>query len=165
MKESIDKLIGLIKEEESVLSEFLDCLNKQRECIISNRVDEFDITVSKQDELVTRIRQLEDGRVAVVRSIALAAGTEDDITITRLIEMNLGESSEELRSLKLALSRLVERIKKANRVNQYLIKRSLSFIQRNIDLFIDEGDVSLIYLPNGARRPRNTRHFILDKTL
>ncbi|MBM3327138.1 MAG: flagellar protein FlgN [Calditrichaeota bacterium] len=166
MKELIDQLISLIRQEEDVLEEFLDCLAKQRECIVQNRIDEFDLTVQRQDKLITQIRTLEDGRVQVVRTIAKTAGSQDDITIARLIEMNLEQSSEELRGLKTTLSRLIEKIKKANRVNQYLIKRSLSFLQRNIDLFIDEGqDIGLLYLPNGERRPQRISHILVDKTL
>ncbi|MBM3328383.1 MAG: flagellar protein FlgN [Calditrichaeota bacterium] len=165
MKDLIDRLIALIREEEHVLEEFLDCLNRQREAIIQNQMDAFDTSVREQESLIGRIRQLEDGRIKVVKEVAAAAGTEDDITITRLIELNLGESSDDLKSLKTVLSRLVEKVRKANRVNQYLIKRSLSFIERNIDLFIDEGDTAMVYQPNGARRSRGTPHLILDRRL
>jgi flagellar biosynthesis/type III secretory pathway chaperone len=163
MKELAERLIGLIRDEEQVLEDFLDCLTRQKEFIIQNQVEKFDLTVQEQESLITRIRELEAGRIEVVRTIALQAGSEDDLTITRLIELNLGETSDELKSLKRTLAGLIERIKKANRVNQYLIKRSLSFIQKNIDMFIDEGDAMAIYLPNGSRRPRGASRLIVDK--
>ncbi len=163
MNELIEQLVGLIREEEDVLVEFLDCLILQKECIVSNKFDQFDETVQSQERLIRRIRELESGRVEVVGSIARIAGTDADLTITRLIELNLGESSEELRSLKRTLAGLIEKIKKANKVNQYLIKRSLSFIQRNIDMFIDETDSSETYLPNGSRQQRGPSRLLIDK--
>lgn len=165
MKELVERLIALIRDEEEVLELFLDCLTHQKECIVTNQVEQFDETVQQQERLIARIRELEAGRGEVVGSIARQAGTEVDLTITRLIEMNLGESSDELKSLKRTLAGLIERIKKANRVNQYLIKRSLSFVQRNIEMFIDEGDLTAIYLPNGSRRPRGASRLLVDKVL
>jgi flagellar biosynthesis/type III secretory pathway chaperone len=161
----IIQLVDLIKTEEDVLERFLNCLNEQKESIISNKIDLFDETVQEQERLIRRIRELEASRVEMVGSIARVAGTDSDLTITRLIELNLGESSEELKSLKRTLSGLIEKIKKANRVNQYLLKRSLSFIQRNIDIFIDEADTSTVYLPNGSRQQRTASRLIVDKAI
>jgi len=165
MKELVDDLIILIRDEEDVLSRFLDCLNRQKDHIVANQIEQFDLTVMEQETLITRIRALESGRIEVVKSIAKMAGSEDDLTIARLIEMNLGETSEELRTLKKTLASLIERVKKANRVNQYLIKRSLSFIQRSVDMFIDEGEPMVVYLPNGSRRPRGAARVLVDKVL
>jgi len=163
MKPLIDELIVLIRDEEDLLEKFLDCLTRQKDHILTNQVELFDETVQEEERLITRIRELEAGRIEVVKSIAKMAGSEDELTITRLIEMNLGESSDELRSLKKTLSGLIERVKRANRVNQYLIKRSLSFVQRSIDMFIDEGEPTAVYLPNGARRPRKMARALVDK--
>ncbi len=163
MNDLIGQLVGLIREEEEVLGQFLDCLTMQKECIVANKFDEFDETVLNQENLIRRIRALESGRIEVVSSIASLAGTDADLTITRLIELNLGESSEELRTLKKTLAGLIERIKKANKVNQYLIQRSLSFIQRNIDMFIDETDATETYLPNGSRQQRGPSRLLIDK--
>ncbi len=163
MNDLIEKLVDLIREEEEVLGDFLDCLTLQKESIIANKFDQFDETVLSQENLIRRIRELESGRIEVVGLIARIAGTDADLTITRLIELNLGESSEELRSLKKTLAGLIEKIKKANKVNQYLIKRSLSFIQRNIDMFIDESDTTEMYLPNGSRQQRGPSRLLIDK--
>jgi len=165
MKALVDNLITLIRDEEDVLEQFLDCLTRQKECIVANRIDLFDETVQEQETIITRIRALEAGRIEVVKSIAQLAGSEDDLTITRLIEMNLGETSEELRSLKRTLAGLIDRVKKANRVNQYLIKRSLSFIQKSVDLFIDEGEPTVVYTQNGSRRPRTASRMLVDKVI
>jgi len=165
MKDLVDNLIILIRDEEDILEQFLNCLTRQKDHIVANQVDLFDETVQEQERLITRIRELEAGRIEVVKSIARVAGTEDDLTIARLIELNLGETSEELRSLKKTLAGLIERVKRANRVNQYLIKRSLSFIQRSIDMFIDEGEPTAVYLPNGSRSPRPASRVIVDRVL
>ena len=48
MKELSERLINLIREEEEVLQDFLDCLTRQKECIVNNNVDNFDMTVQEQ---------------------------------------------------------------------------------------------------------------------
>jgi len=85
--------------------------------------------------------------------------------LTRLIELNMGESSSELKQLKRTLTGLVERIKKANRINQYLIRRSLSFIQKGIDRFIDDNNLNVIYKPDGSQQVKEVGNLLIDKVL
>ena len=166
MESKIDLLIELIRNEENALDQFLNCLTRQKEFIIQNKVDEFDETVREVEEIIGKIRDLELGRMELVKSIAATTGSdEDDLTLTRLIELNLGESSIELKNLKITLSGLVDRIKKANRVNQYLIKRSLSFIQKNIDWFIDDNNLNFIYLADGRQKVKGVGNLLIDKVL
>ena len=79
--------------------------------------------------------------------------------------MNLGETSDELKNVKRALAGLIERVKRANRVNQYLIKRSLSFIQKNINWFIDDNNLNVIYLPDGSQKLNDLGNLLVDKVL
>ncbi len=166
MSEQIQRLIDLIREEEEVLEEFLGTLTRQKEFIVKNDIKSFDETVRTEEKLIARIRELEDGRVEVVKSIANLEGVNNDqLTLTRLIELNLGEMSNELKTLKRTLAALVDRIKRANRVNQYLIKRSLTFIQNNIGWFIDDDNLNIIYAPTGERRLGNGSNLLVNKVL
>ncbi len=166
MDDRIQNLIDLIREEEEVLSVFLSTLTEQKEFIVQNDIEKFDSTVRREEELILKIKELEEGRMAVVKSIASLAGSkEDELTLTRLIEMNLGEVSDELKALKKTLASLVDKIKRANRVNQYLIKRSLSFIQKNISWFIDDDNLNLIYAPSGLQRVSGGENVLVDRVL
>jgi len=166
MNDLISQLIGIIKREEDVLEKFLDCLNRQKEHIVRNSIEDFDLTVKEEERIIVLIREIERERMELVKSIASDAGAPDiQLTLTRLIEINLGEGSDELKNLKKTLSGLVERIKKANRVNQYLIRRSLSFIQKNIDWFIDGGVPNTIYGADGSPQSREVSNLLVDKIL
>mgnify|MGYP002725633708 CR=1 FL=1 len=166
MNSQIEKLIDLIREEEAVLQEFLETLNRQKEHIVQNNAELFDQSVLEEEGLIEKIRSLEEGRIDVVRSIATTSGDKaTDLSLTRLIEMNLGEVSSELKTLKRTLAALVDRIKRANRINQYLIKRSLSFIQTNIDWFIDDNNLNMIYAPNGEQQRKGMGNILIDKVL
>ena len=166
MDDKIDVLIKIIKEEESVLSEFLNCLTNQKEYIIQNNIEEFDRTVKEEEEIINRIRDLEQQRIQLVASLSpKIESLEDELTLTRLIEMNLGESSDELKQMKTSLSRLVDRIKTANKVNQYLIKKSLSFIQKNIDWFIDDGKLNITYSSDGRQKVKEIGNLLVDRVL
>jgi flagellar biosynthesis/type III secretory pathway chaperone len=166
MNELVDHLIALIKQEEDVLSDFLSCLSRQKEFIIQNKVDDFDLTVAEEENLIQRIHQIENGRMAIISKIASSAGSPaDELTLTRLIEMNLGEMSGELKEMKKTLAGLIEQIKRANRVNQYLIKRSLSLIQKNINWFIDDNNLNVIYLPDGRQKVNEFGNLLVDKVL
>jgi len=166
MSELVSDLILVIRQEEEVLEKFLDCLTRQKEYIVANRIAEFDDTVKEEEGLIVRIRDMEGQRMQLVKTLAHTTGAaEDELTLTRLIEINLGEASDELKNLKRTLAGLVGRIKKANRVNQYLIRRSLSFIQKNIDWFIDGGNVNVIYRSDGSRQVKELGNILVNKVL
>jgi len=166
MSDLLSDLIMVIRQEEEVLAKFLDCLTRQKEYIIANRIAEFDETVKEEETLITRIREMEGQRMELVKTLAQTTGAaEDELTLTRLIEINLGEASEELKALKRTLAGLVGRIKKANRVNQYLIRRSLSFIQKNIDWFIDGDNVNVLYRADGKPQVKDMGNVLLNKVL
>ncbi|MFH0765769.1 MAG: flagellar protein FlgN [Calditrichota bacterium] len=166
MRELVDELIELIRGEEKVLEDFLDCLSRQKESIVRNDLERFDATVQEEESLIERVRNLEEGRMKVVKRIAHTAGGQaDDLTLTRLIELNLGENSEELMVLKRTLASLVDRVRRAIKVNQYLLKRSLSYIQKNVDWFIDEDNLNVIYSPRGRERMGDAGRILVDKKL
>ena len=162
----IDELTAMIKDEERVLESFLNHLNQQKRFLLADQIEEFQATVDRQEELIQEIRRLEDKRVAKVRELAMAQGmSEDEITLTHLIEITLGDVSEELKSLKENLSQLVEKIRRANRVNEMLVKRSLNFIQQSIGWMIDTSDISQVYDPNGRSARQTGTNVMVNKVL
>jgi len=162
----IASLIDVIKREEGHLHEFLDLLEDQKKMLVENRVAEFEESVQKQETLIESIRSLEKERIALVGQIAENMDVrEDQVTITRLVEMSLGQVSVELKEAKKSMTQLVDKIKRANQVNQYLIKRSLNRAQRSIDLLIDEGLRDVIYESDGKARGQDRRSLMINKTL
>jgi hypothetical protein len=166
MNKFIQELIALIKEEEEVLKEFLKLLNLQKEYLMANQIEQFQGTVNHQEELIDRIKEIEKLRIAKVKEMAHAENLpEDEVTLTHLIEVTLGDASEELKILKLSLSGLVEKIRKANRVNEMLIKHSLNFIQKSVGWMIDATEVHRVYDPNGRTARQTGNNVMVNKTL
>ncbi len=164
MGKFIQELIELIHREEKTLRAFLKLLNKQKRHLLSNQIEEFQGTVSQQEILVEEIKNLEAQRIAKVREMATAEGMrEDEVTLTHLIEVTLGDVSEELKNLKESLSQLVEKIRRANRVNQMLIRRSLDFIQQSIGWMIDSADISKVYDLNGRQARQTNTNVMVNK--
>jgi len=165
MNHFIEELIELIRQEEEVLKRFLDLLQRQKEYLLANQIELFRATVSQQEELMQDIRNLEERRIAKVKEIAASTGLrEDEITLTHLIEITLGDVSTELKDLKKNLSQLVNRIRKMNRVNALLIKRSLNFIQQSIGWMIDSSDITQIYDTNGRAARQTGTNLMVNKT-
>ena len=165
-QELITNLVGVIKREEGLLRDFLDLLESQKQLLVQNKVDDFDQSVQRQEELIQEIKTLEGERIKLVNQIARGMKVEEnELTLTRLVEMSLGQVSSELQTAKRSMSQLVERIKRANQVNQYLIKRSLNVSQRSIDLLIDENLRDVIYEQTGKLSGQDRRSMIVNKTL
>ncbi len=165
MSQFIAELISLIREEEEVLTRFLDLLRRQKQFLLANQIDAFRETVAEQERLVGNIRELEARRVSKVKNMAASTGLrEDEITLTHLIEITLGDVSTELKDLKKNLSQLVERIRRVNKVNELLIKRSLNFIQQSIGWMIDASDVTQVYDPSGKTTRQAPDSVMVNKT-
>ncbi|RJP79191.1 MAG: flagellar protein FlgN [Candidatus Zixiibacteriota bacterium] len=166
MSHFIQELIDLIRQEEEVLNRFLALLRRQKEYLLANQIDLFRATVGQQEELMEDIRRLEEQRIAKVRDMAASTGLkEDEITLTHLIEVTLGDVSTELKDLKKNLSQLVERIRRTSRVNELLIKRSLNFIQQSIGWMIDASDITQVYDPTGRTTRQAETSVMVNKTL
>ena len=165
MDSLIAELIDLIRQEEDVLKRFLDLLQMQKQFLIANQIDLFQSTVSEQENLTQSIRDLEAKRVAKVKQMADFTGLdENEITLTNLIEITLGDVSVELKELKKSLANLVERIRRMSRVNELLIKRSMNFIQASIGWLIDASDITQIYDTNGRTTRQTNTSIMVNKT-
>ncbi len=164
--ELIAALIDIIKREEGLLNDFLELLEEQKTLLVKNNTDSFETTVRKQEELIEQIRKLEDQRIGKVRKIARDLEIkESELTITRLVELSLGTVSSELRQHKQSMNGLVGRIRRANKVNQYLIKRSLNINHRTIDILIDENLRDVTYEKDGKLHGQDRRSLMINKTL
>lgn len=164
--ELISELISMIKEEEALMREFLELLETQKTLLVQNKAEEFELTVSNQEELIQKIRDQEQKRIEKISEISRGMKVnEDEITITRLVEMSLGQVSTELNTAKKNMTNLVDRIRRANSVNEYLIKRSLNLAQRSIDLLIDENYRDVIYSKDGTLSGQERKSILINKTL
>jgi len=160
----IKELIQLIRREEEVLKRFLDLLQLQKQYLLANQIDQFQETIHQQGAILEEIRALEEKRIAKVGDMAARTGMkEDEITLTHLIEISLGDVSTELKGLKKSLSHLVERIRRVNRINELLIKRSLNFIQQSIDWMIDSSDITQVYDLNGRTTRQTGTNVMVNK--
>ncbi len=162
----IRNLINAIKQEEDLLSQFAELLEEQKKVLVRNDVEGFEETVERQEALIVQIRQLEEARVEQVKQLAHGLGEPvSDITMTRLVELSLGQVSDELAEAKKNMSTLVNRIQRVSRVNQYLVKRSLNVAQRSIDWLIDGGESEVTYLSNGKLKDKKLRPVLINRTM
>lgn len=165
MNDVIKELVLIIREEESRLEEFLDHLESQKEILIKNDTEAFERSVMLQENLISEIKKLEETRIEKVRALARGMAIEEsEITLTRLVEMSLGNVSSELKDVKKNVNGLVNRIRRVNQINQYLIKRSLNRAQQSIDWLIDGANMDVTYQSNGHLRNRNLQSIVVNKT-
>lgn len=162
----IKDLVDIIRKEEDLLKQFLELLETQKTMLVKNDVQDFEMSVARQERMIAEIKDLENSRILMVNKIAEGMDVkESEITITRLVEMSLGQVSSELSTAKKSMTNLVTRIKRANQVNQYLIKRSVNMAQKSIDILIDESLRDVIYEQDGKIKGQDRRSLMINKTL
>lgn len=166
MNNLIQSLVNLIRQEENMMIDFLAVLDRQKALLLENNLEEFEHTIAEQERILTIIHELEEKRIEVIVDIAKGLQIEGEVlTLTRLIEMTLGEFDDELKDLKKSLNRLVDRIRKANQVNAHLVHRSLNYIQKSVSWLIDSGDLSVTYSHVGNMNQSTVGAVILNKKM
>ncbi len=162
----VKNLVEAIKQEEALLKQFAELLEEQKRVLVRNDVEAFEDTVNRQEALIEEIKTLENQRIEQVKFLAKGLGEPvSDITMTRLVELSLGQVSDELAQAKESMNQLVNRIQRVSRVNQYLVKRSMNVAQRSIDWLIDGGEKEVTYLSNGQLNKKKIRPVLVNRTM
>jgi flagellar biosynthesis/type III secretory pathway chaperone len=136
MLDSVQSLIGALREELKQYGEMLALLDQQQDAVVVRTADDVldtVATVSSQREVIQIARQQ---REECQRQLARRAGQPEDTALSRLIPL----LPEAYRPLVQALleenNQLLLRIQQRVRQNHILLTRSLELMQRFINTFL-----------------------------
>ncbi len=142
------KIIDVVEEEALCLEEFLRLLVDQQKYLVENDLENIKSGVSRQQELIDRVKALEKSRTQLVAKYSETANLKpDDITMSGLARRVGGEMADKLMELQNSLMSLHQKIEKAKRKNQFLIEHSMKYINGTIRLIAERGKSRKDYSP------------------
>jgi len=138
------ELIEILKEEASLFETFLDLLEKQQRALVKNDLEEINRITGLQREKAVMSRRLIKRREDVIGKLTLDGASNDDLTISRLIDSVASGQAIVMGQLRNSILDLNDKITKVRNQNAMLINRSRENIVKTMEL------ISRIGAPNSS---------------
>lgn len=138
MASLVEELLLDLQTETSTYQELVDLSDVKREAIIHGRVEELEGITAQEEEISSRLKNLETKRTNILKDMAVVLGHDgEQMTVTIVIE-KLGFQPKEQQALTEARDRLVEiasQLQFANQQNSILLQQALEMVEFDLTLF------------------------------
>ena len=150
MDQLVVRLIDIIEKEVSTFEQLLEMLQHQQKALVTHAVDEIEAAVDQQHSLADQTSILENARVLVVEELAEALSVDPKtLTISRLLEFMPSSDAERLTWMRESLVDIQDQIAETNRHNTLLIKQSLKYVDKTMQILSGGEDSSGAYAQSG----------------
>ena len=144
------QLVELVQKEVDTFRALLDSMEIEQKALISQDVPEIEKAIGLQRDLATNAGALERARVKLVGEISRELGeTAKDLTLKRLIDRIEGPHSQQLSKMRETLLSMHEKIQTANKQNSLLIKQSMKYVDKSLQIMTGDGPATGVYAESG----------------
>lgn len=166
MEQKILQLIKLIGEEVVIFETFVELLNRQQEALIANDMELLTAVTQEQERLALTTSQAEKRRTELVRNLSYDLKRDSsDINLTELTKLVAEPESNQLRTLQTTLLGLHEQIATIKSRNDFLIRKSMEYINNTMTHLSATGDKDATYAPDKNKRIGNGRVNVVDRRI
>lgn len=164
---TVGRLVEVINDEIRVFHDLLDTLQQEQTAIVADDLARIETLAGAKADLVERAQQLEGERLRLVRRLSETLEVDPERSdLQRLIDVIDSRHGEELARMRQVLLDLNRKIRRTNENNAFLIRQSLRYTERCIDILTgDPGDRG-VYGKFGKSMKRTQRgRAILNRTV
>lgn len=149
MESLTNKLTDIVAKEVQQFELFLRLLTEQQDYLIENDLDNINQVVKAQEEAILSLRELEKSRTRIVNEISgqMESGSEN-LTLSRIVESLPEPQAEKLEKMQKTLLDLHKKVSKAKSRNEFLIRKSMEYIDGTFRLLSSNG----VSLPTYAEK-------------
>lgn len=161
----IVRLVEIVNAEIRSFNELLELLQSEQRAIIADNIDDLEACIQAQQEVARQAQELELERIGVIRDLSLRLDMEpDNVTLSRLLEVIEDDHGRELAQMRDTLRQLNEKIRTTNENNAFLIRQSMRYTDRCLDIFTGQRGNSSMYGQFGkTRRNSQVRSLVNQK--
>lgn len=144
-------LSDLLRREFDVYRSLLSLLQQERRIVVDCSIEELIHTNKEKENLVLKIRILEESREAILERLAEKLGLPlRELTLSKL-EEKLGDPFvDQLRNLRSKLSAILQSIREVNEENRAFLQHSVDFVKGSLALIRYLTGSSPKYMASGA---------------
>jgi len=146
----LEETVLLMNEEIELLKALKRILEDQKELIFQTDVNRFTDNIRLEDELLKKIKVVDQERVQVMNQVAREYNFDSQFTITKLIDLVNEPFKIKMKSKKNIFTQLIEDIRQLNIENRFLVRKSMIFVQKNLNILKDFTKNDYVYSMNGG---------------
>ena len=131
----IIRLIEIVNAEIRFFHQLLKLLQEEQEAIVADDIEHLEASIQAQQEVARQARELELERIGVVGELSLRLDVEpDNVTLSRLLDVIEDDHGAELARMRDIMRELNEKIRTTNENNAFLIRQSMRYTDRCLDI-------------------------------
>ena len=165
MNDTLIELIEVINEEVRTFHRLLTSLQEEQRVIVEDDLQGIEEIVADQQQLAVYAHQIEARRIQLVDELALRLDLQpDNVSLSRLVEVLEGPHSEELANMREQLLELNGKIRATSENNAFLIRQSLRYTERCLDILTGQQVERGVYGQFGKAKRSAGERFVLNQT-
>ena len=158
-------LIEVINEEVRAFHRLLNSLQEEQRVIVEDDLQGIEQAVADQRELAIHAHQLEVRRIQLVAELAGRLDLElENVSLGRLVEVLEGPHGEELVQMREQLIGLNRQVRVTSDNNAFLIRQSLRYTERCLDILIGQQTERGVYGQFGKAKRGTGERSALNQT-
>ena len=138
MASLMDNLVEVLEEEHTQYEALVELSKEKKQAIIKTDIDALEHITGQEQEVSSRLRNLESRRDAVLKDMADVLGKDfEEMTITKLIgylEQQPGEQ-ERLSKIRAKILTVGNEMQEWNKRNEALLNQALEMVEFDLTLF------------------------------
>lgn len=150
MNTLIETLMAILQQEVDVFRRLLEALGREQEGLMRHNIEVLELAVEEQKGITREAAVRERERQSVVHQLAgILQESPEELSLRRLIGRVQEPFRSQLQGFRETLVELQDQIRKANRQNTLLIKQSLKYVDKSLQILAGSGPAAGVYESSG----------------
>lgn len=159
-----NKLTDIVSREVTQFEQVLQLMADQQNFLVSNDLENLNRVVKEQEEAILKMRELEKSRLRIIEEISQRTDDNPEgLTLTELAKKLGKPQAEKLERMQKTLRDLHDKINKARARNEFLIKKSMEYIEGTVRLLASSG-VDVPTYREGTKPGKSTQSLMVNRT-
>ena len=159
------KLIEIVNAEIRVFNRLLEVLQQEQQALCEDDLPAIEACVAAKKDAAEEARRMETERLLVVQKLSKLLELEpENCTLSRLVEVVEGWQGEELARMRETLMELNQRIRTTNESNAFLIRQSMRYTERCLDILSGQPGNRGVYGQFGRSRRGSGLRTLVNRT-
>ena len=158
----LNELSGLLEQETELYQALLAAIDTEKQAVIAADLEKLNETTKAKENLLLKLRILDEQRSHVLRKLAVLLGQpEDALSLKHLSQMVAPAHASRLKRCRTKLLSLIAKIQAANSQNRALFSHSLELVKGSMNLLNNLMISSPVYFRTGDIQQRHQTGKIL----
>jgi len=162
VSKSVEQLIMTLNKEYEIYEEVLKLAKEKKRVVIDGRIKELDAITRKEQSIIFNLGKIDKVREALTINISKELRIEVFENVTELSQYLEGDLKDQILEVRDKLVDIVEKVKKANDLNNKLIQQSLEYIEFNKNLLTSMETKGITYGSMADEKEVKTKNNLFD---